>query len=97
MRVEVDAINDDHHGRIPEVWIKAQLPSSEEHQKRLPRTLEVPNETLLRVTRDHSLDNLVRTFVLLVASDDLDSTLALVGCVDREVRQQIEDDARLQQ
>ena len=39
---------------------------------------------------DHALDNLVHAVVLLIAGDDLDPTLLLVGRIAGEVRQQIE-------
>ena len=56
----------------------------------------MPDQTLLRVAGDYAFDHLVRTFVLLVAGDDLDSLLALVGGVGGEVRQQVEHDVRSQ-
>ena len=76
--------------------VEAQLPGGEEHQQRLARALEVPDQALLGVPSHHALDDLVRAIVLLVAGDDLDAALLLVGGVGGEVGQQIEEDVRPQ-
>jgi hypothetical protein len=46
----------------------------------------VPDEPFFGVSRNDALDDLVRCFVLLVASDNLDSPLLLVGGVCREIK-----------
>ena len=71
--VEVDAVDHDDHGRILECRVQAQLASGEEHQQRLSRALEVPDEALLWVPHHHALDDFVRCLVLLVAGDNLDT------------------------
>ena len=76
--------------------MQTQLAGGEEHQQRLARTLEVPDQALLRVAGDYAFDQLVRALVLLVAGDDLDPLLALVGGVGGEVRQQVEHHVRPQ-
>ncbi len=96
LAVEVDPVDDDHHGRVLERRVQAQLPGREEHQQRLARALEVPDQALLRVAGDDALDDLVRALVLLVAGDDLDPALLLVGRVGGEVGQEVEHDVRPQ-
>ena len=65
--------------------MQAQLLRGEDHQQRLARALEVPDQALLGLAGDDALDDLVRRLVLLVAGDDLDPALLLVGREDREV------------
>ena len=48
LAVEVDPVDDDHHRRVPERRVQPQLPGGEEHQQRLARALEVPDQALLR-------------------------------------------------
>ena len=50
----------------------------------------MPDESLFRMASDNALDDLVRGLVLLVAGDDLDAALLLVGGIRREVGQQVE-------
>ena len=56
----------------------------------------MPDQALLRVAGDHAFDHFVRALALLVAGDDLDPLLALVGGVGGEVRQQVEHHVRSQ-
>ena len=83
--VEVDAVDHDQHGRVPERRMQPQLARREHHQQRLARALEVPDQALLRVAGHDALDDLVRRLVLLVAGDDLDPALLLVGGEGGEV------------
>jgi hypothetical protein len=52
----------------------------------------VPDEAPLRVSGDHALHDLVDAIELLVAGDDLDAPLLLVGGVRGEVLQQVQHD-----
>ena len=60
LAVEVDPVDHDQHGRILERRVQPQLARGEEHQQRLARALEVPDQALLRVAGDDALDDLVR-------------------------------------
>ena len=70
--------------------MEPELPGREQHQQRLPRALEVPDEALLRVPGHNALDYLVRCFVLLVSRNDLDAPLLLVGSEEGEVGQDVQ-------
>ena len=94
--VEVNAVDHDHHGRVLERRMQAQLAGRKEHQQRLARALEVPDQALLRVPGHDALDDLVGALVLLVAGDDLDPALLLVRGVGGEVGEQVEQDMRPQ-
>ena len=59
--------------------MQPQLLRGEHHQQRFARALKMPDQTLLGIAGQRPLDNLVRGFVLLVAADDLDASLLLVG------------------
>ena len=88
--VEVDSVDDDQHGGIAQFRVQPQLLRGEHHQQRLARSLEVPDQALLDLTFDHSLDDQVRALVLLVAEDDLDAAVFFVGGEDGEVLQDVQ-------
>ena len=66
--VQVDAVDDDDHRRVPELRMQAQLLRREDHQQRFARALKVPDQALSDVSVDNTLDDLVGGLVLLVAS-----------------------------
>ena len=76
--------------------VQAQLLRGEHHQQRLARALEVPDQALLGVAGQHALDDLVGGLVLLVAADDLDAALLLVGGEQGEVGEDVEHHMRPQ-
>ena len=49
LRVEVDAVDDDEHRRVPERGLQAKLLRGEDHEQRLAGALEVPDEPLSRL------------------------------------------------
>ncbi len=69
-----------------------ELLCREHHQQGLAAPLEMPDEALLRVALHNAVDDLVRGKVLLVATDDLDTPVLLVGREQREVLEDIEND-----
>src|SRR5207248_1229172 len=87
--VQIHTVDDDHHRWVLQDWIQPQFPGGEEHEEGLPRTLEVPDEALLRITGDHALDDLVGPFVLLVTGNNLYPALLLVGRVCSETGQEV--------
>src|SRR5690349_9723412 len=50
----------------------------------------MPDEALLGKALHHAVDHLVRSLVLLVAADDFDAAMLLVGREEREVLQDVE-------
>src|SRR6202040_504395 len=50
----------------------------------------MPYQTLLRVALHHALDKLVGGEVLLVATDDLDAAVFVIGGKEREVLQDVQ-------
>ena len=73
--------------------MQAELACGKEHQQRLARALEVPDQALAGLARDNALDDLVDAVDLLIAGDDLDALLALVRGVRREAGEQVEHHA----
>ena len=68
---------------LPSLRVQPQLLRGEDHQQRLAAALEMPDQALLRVALDHAVDDLVGGVVLLVAADDLDAPVLLVGGEER--------------
>ena len=64
---------------LPELGVQPQLLRGEDHEQRLAAALEMPDQALLRIALHHALDDLVGGVVLLVAADDLDLAVLLVG------------------
>ena len=95
--VQVDAVHHDQHGRVVQGSLQAQLLGGEDHQQRLARALEVPDQALAGIAGQHALDDLVGAIVLLVAADDLEPAFFLVGGEQGEVGQDVQDDVRAQQ
>ena len=52
----------------------------------------MPDQALLHPTGDHALDDLIGGLILLVAADELDAAMFLVGGEEREVLQDVEHD-----
>ena len=71
--VEIDPVHHDQHRGVLQRRMQPQLLRGEDHQQRLARPLEVPDQPLLRPPGDDPLDDLVGALVLLVAADDLDA------------------------
>ena len=88
--VEVDAVHHDDHRGVAELRVQPQLLRREDHQQRFAAALEMPDQTLLRITLDHAGDDLVGSLVLLVAADDLDAPMLLVGSEEGEVLQNVQ-------
>ncbi len=97
LRIQVDAVHDDDHGGRTQSRLQPQLLRGEDHEQRLARPLKVPDQPLARRALDHTLHDLVGGVVLLVAADDLEAALLLVGGEEGEVCQDIQDDVRAQQ
>ena len=51
----------------------------------------MPNQALLRITSLHTVDDQIRSFILLITAHDLDLAVVLIGGKQREVPEQIED------
>ena len=62
--------------------MESKLLGGEHHQQRLARALEVPDEALAWLAGDDPLNDVVCGLVLLVAGDDLDFPVLLVGRED---------------
>ena len=90
LRVEVDAVHHDHHRGVAQLRVQPQLLRGEDHQQRLAAALEMPDEALLRVALHHAVHDLVGGHVLLVAADDLDAPVLLVGGEEGEVLQDVQ-------
>ena len=67
-----------------------QLLRREHHQERLARALEVPDQTLLGIALYHAGHHQVSALVLLIAADDLDAPVLLVGGEQGEVLQDVQ-------
>src|SRR5690606_38602154 len=95
LRVEIDPVDDDHQRWVPERGMEHDLSSSEKHQQGLTRPLEVPDQSLLRITGYDPFHDQIGPLVLLVPSNYLHPPLLLVCRIYGEVGQQIENDPRL--
>ena len=91
LRVEIDPIDDDQHGRVLHV-VHAQFLRGEDHQQRFARSLKMPDEALLHPTGDHALNDLIGGLILLVSGREFDAAMFLVGGEEREVLQDVEHD-----
>ena len=87
--VEIDAVHHDDDRGVAECGVQSQLLRREDHQQRLATALEMRDEALLRVTPHDAGDDLVGGVVLLIAADDLDASVLLVGGKDGEVLQDV--------
>jgi hypothetical protein len=96
LAVEIDPVHHDQHRGVLQAGMHAQLLRGEHHQQRLARALEVPDQALPRVARQHALDDLVRRLVLLVAADDLDAALLLVRGEQGEAAEDVQHHMRAQ-
>ena len=88
--VQVDAVHHDHHRGVAELAMHPQLLRREHHQERLARALEVPDQTLLGIALNHAGHHQVSALVLLIAADDLDAPVLLVGGEQGEVLQDVQ-------
>src|SRR6185295_12981844 len=76
--VEVDSVHYDDHCGIAELRMKTELLRREDHQQGFAATLEMPDQTLLRIALHYSVNDLVGGDVLLVTADDFDPPVLLV-------------------
>ena len=90
LTIKIDPIHHDQHGGILQAGMHAQLLRGKDHQQRFARTLEVPDQALPGIARQHALDDLVGRFKLLVAADDLDALLFLVGGEQGEAAEDVQ-------
>ena len=97
LRVQIQPVHDHQNGGVLQSWMHPQLAGREEHEFRLPGPLEVPDQSLPRSPGYHPLDDPVRRFNLLVASDHLDAALLRVGDEGREVGEEVEHGLRTKQ
>jgi hypothetical protein len=95
--VEVDAVNDDEHGRVAQGGLQAQFLGGKDHQQAFAGALEVPDEPLFGRPAEHALDDFVGAFVLLVAADDFQAAFFLVGGEQGEVGEDVEQDVRAEE
>ena len=78
------------HRGVAELRVQPQLLRGEDHEQRLAAALEMPDEALLRIARHHPGHDLVGGLVLLVAADDLDAAVLLVGGEEGEVLEDVQ-------
>src|SRR5262249_19009999 len=97
LRVKVDAVDDDQHNWIAECRLQPELLRGKDHEERLPRALEVPDQPFPRLAGEHALHDEVCCLVLLVTTDEFDAALLAVSREKSEVRQDVENDSRAKQ
>ena len=90
LAIQVNAVHHDQHCGVLQARMHAQLLRGKDHQQRFARALEVPDQALPGVARQHALDDLVGRFKLLVAADDLDALLFLVGGEEGEAAEDVQ-------
>ncbi len=55
LRVQVDAVHHDQHGRVLQRGLQTQLLRGKDHEQRFARPLEVPDQPFARVAGQHPL------------------------------------------
>ena len=80
--VQVDAVDHDEDRGVAQPGHRTKLERGEHHEQRLARALEVPDQTLLDLAKQHPVDDQVGCLELLEPGDDLDLAVLLVGGVD---------------
>jgi len=94
--IQVDPVHHDHHRGVAELPVHSQFLRGKDHQQRLARALEMPDQPLFWIAIDHSGYQQIRCFVLLIAADDLDAPVLFVGGKQGETLQDVQHDVRLQ-
>ena len=91
LSAQVNAVIDNDDRRRIQFLHHAQLLRGKDHQQGLAAALEVPDQTLLRITDLYAVDDQVRALILLIAAHDFDLAVVLIGGEERKVPEQIED------
>ena len=87
--VELLAVDDDEHGRVPEPDPQ-KLPGGEHHRQRLPGAGGVPDDATLDLAVEDALHELVGRPVLVCAGELLDGD-ALARLEDDEVNREVDE------
>ena len=78
LRIQINAVRYNQHGGVIQLRQMRHFLCCKHHQQRLTATLKMPDQTLLDLVLQHTLNNQICTFVLLISADNLNFAVSLI-------------------